>query len=247
MPRPIIGILLDYQEQGSFSKRPHYALRQAYFDAVWKAGGLPVGLPYIADARDAYLNAVGGVIVPGGFYPFPQAYYGGESLIAEPPHPRHMAEVPLVRAAIDRDIPLLGICAGLQVIATVEGARLIKDLKTEIGGAIDHLNEKPAEETAHTVAVTPGTLLHRIVGRDEIRVNTAHNEAPRTLPPTLIVNAVAPDGVIEGAERPDRRFCLGVQWHPEFFLEQGDPNLALFAALVAAAANNKHPEPGETE
>lgn len=233
--RPVIGILLDYQEEGSFSRRPHYALRQAYFDAVWTAGGLPVGLPYIAEGWDDYLDAVGGVIVPGGFYPFPEVYYGGEIVVAEAPHPRHAAEVPLVRAAIDRDVPLLGICAGLQVLAAVEGASLIRDLKSEIAGPIDHLNEKPAEEPAHAVTVMPDTLLHRIVGRDEIMVNTAHNEAPRALPPTLIVNAVAPDGVIEGAERPDRKFCLGVQWHPEFFLDKRDPNQALFRALVEAA------------
>ncbi len=211
--RPVIGILLDYQEEGSFSRRPHYALRQAYFDAVWAAGGLPVGLPYIAQGWDDYLDAVG----------------------AEAPHPRHAAEVPLVRAAIDRDVPLLGICAGLQVLAVVEGASLIRDLKSEIAGPIDHLNEKPAEEPAHAVTVMPDTLLHRIVGHDEIMVNTAHNEAPRTLPPTLVVNAVAPDGVIEGAERPDRKFCMGVQWHPEFFLDKRDPNQALFRALVEAA------------
>ena len=233
--RPQIGILLDYQEEGTFSRRPHYALRCAYFDAVWAAGGLPVGMPYIQDAWDDYLNTVGGVIVPGGFYPFPEVYYGGEVVVAEPPHPRHAAEVPLARAAIKKDIPFLGICAGLQVLAAVEGATLIRDLKEEVGGTIDHLNEKPAEEHAHAVAITPETLLHRIVGRDEIMVNTAHNEAPRDLPSTLIVNATAPDGVIEGAERPDRKFCLGVQWHPEFFLDDGDPNLALFEALVEAA------------
>ena len=155
--RPVIGILLDYQEEGSFSRRPHYALRQAYFDAVWTAGGLPVGLPYIAEGWDDYLNAVGGVIVPGGFYPFPEVYYGGEIVVAEAPHPRHAAEVPLVRAAIDRDVPLLGICAGLQVLAAVEGASLIRDLKSEIAGPIDHLNEKPAEEPAHAVTVMPDT------------------------------------------------------------------------------------------
>ncbi|MEQ8505682.1 MAG: gamma-glutamyl-gamma-aminobutyrate hydrolase family protein [Rhodospirillales bacterium] len=233
--RPLIGVLLDYQEEGTFSRRPHYALRCAYFDAVWKAGGLPVGMPYINDAWDDYLAAVGGVIVPGGFYPFPEVYYGGEIVVAEPPHPRHAAEVPLARAAIAQDIPFLGICAGLQVLAAVEGANLIRDLKSETDGTIDHLNEKPAEEPAHAVAIKPDTLLHRIVGKDEIMVNTAHNEAPRELPASLIVNAIAPDGVIEGAERPDRKFCLGVQWHPEFFLKDGDPNLALFQALVEAA------------
>lgn len=235
--RPLIGILLDYQDKGSFSKRPHYALRQGYFDAVWRAGGLPVGLPYLASGVDDYLATVGGLIVPGGFYPFPQVYYGIEDVVAEPPHPRHVAEVPLARAAIDRDVPLLGICAGLQVLAAIEGARLIRDLKSEVDSPIDHLNEKPAEERAHAVAVTPGTLLHRIVGKDEITVNTAHNEAPLpgAVPASLVVNAVAPDGVIEGVERPESTFCLGVQWHPEFFLEDDAPDLALFKALVEAA------------
>lgn len=233
--RPLIGILLDYQASGSFSKRPHYALRQAYFDAVWRAGGLPVGLPYIEGARDDYLSALGGLIVPGGFYPFPAGLYGQPAPAGEALHPRHAAEMPLVRAAVDRDLPLLGICAGMQVLTAVEGATLYRDVMKDFGTLIDHLNEKPAEEHAHAVSITPGTLLHRIVGRDEMMVNTAHREAPKSLPPSLIVSARAPDGVIEGVERPDRRFCLGVQWHPEFFLEEGDPNLALFRALVEAA------------
>jgi len=233
--RPVIGILLDYQASGSFSKRPHYALRQAYFDAVWRAGGLPVGLPYIVDARDDYLAALGGLIVPGGSYPFPAAHYGRPTPAGETLHPRHAAEAPLAGAAIARDLPFLGICAGMQVLTAVEGATLHFDLRSEVASTIDHLNEKPAEEPAHPVAITPGTLLHRIVGTDSLMVNTAHNEAPKVVPPSLVVNAVAPDGVIEGVERPDRRFCLGVQWHPEFFLEAGDPNLALFKALVEAA------------
>ena len=233
--RPVVGILLDYQASGSFSKRPHYALRQAYFDAVWRAGGLPVGLPYIAGAEADMLAAIDGLIVPGGFYPFPQVYYGWDIAVADPPHPRHAAEVPLVQAAIERDLPILGICAGMQVIAVLSGATLYRDVMKEFGTLIDHLNEKPAEEYAHAVAITPGTLLHRIVDRDSMMVNTAHREAPKTVPGHLVVSARAPDGVIEGIERPDRKFCLGVQWHPEFFLAEGDPNLALFQALVAAA------------
>lgn len=235
MVRPVIGILLDFQERGTFSERPHHALRQAYFDAVWKAGGLPMGLPYLPAATDDYVAACGGLIIPGGFYPFPLALYGEEPDEGEAVHPRHAAEVPLVEAAIARDLPLLGICAGMQVLAAVSGATLIADLKRDYGTLIDHLKARPAEEAAHAVEIAPDTLLRRIVGCDEMLVNSAHNEAPRTVPAAVTVSARAPDGVIEAIERHDRRFCLGVQWHPEFFLDDGDPNLALFQALVEAA------------
>ena len=237
--RPLIGILMDHQDGGSFSTRPHYALRSAYFDAVLKAGGLPVALPYLVDARDDYLERCRGLVVPGGFYPFPATLYGREAEPGETLHPRYAFEAGLTRAALDRDLPLFGICAGLQVIAAATGATLYADVHAEPGTDIDHLNGRPAEETAHAVAVTPGTLLHRIVGADRLDVNTAHREALRSGGDGLVINAVAPDGIVEGIEVPDRRFCLGVQWHPEFFTDDASPHLALFRAFVAAAAAHR--------
>lgn len=237
--RPLIGILMDYEEAGSFSARPHYALRCAYFEAILKAGGLPVALPYLEDARDDYLERCDGLIVPGGFYPFPAALYGRKPAPNETVHPRYAFETGLTRAALDRDLPLFGICAGLQVIAAEVGGTIYADVHEEPGTDIDHLNGRPAEEAAHGVAITPGTLLHRITGTERLDVNTAHREALRAAPDGLIVNAVAPDGIIEGIELPDRRFCLGVQWHPEFFLNDGNPHLALFQAFVQAAADSR--------
>ncbi|MGJ3260088.1 MAG: gamma-glutamyl-gamma-aminobutyrate hydrolase family protein [Rhodospirillales bacterium] len=232
--RPVIGVLLDYEASGSFSKRPHYALRTAYFDAVWKAGGLPVGIPYIEAARDAYLASLGGLIVPGGFYPFPAEVYGrprnGEAV-----HPRYAFERALMTDALDRDLPTLGICAGMQVMAVARGATIYGDIAGELQCAVDHLNEKPAEEHAHTVAVGEGTRLHGITGLSEISVNTAHNEALRDIPDGIVVSARAPDGIVEAIELPDRRFAIGVQWHPEFFLEDGDPNFRLFEHFIGAA------------
>lgn len=232
--RPVIGVLLDYEASGSFSKRPHYALRTAYFDAVWKAGGLPVGIPYIEAARDAYLASLDGLIVPGGFYPFPAAVYGrpenGEAV-----HPRYAFERELMTGALDRDLPTLGICAGMQVMAVARGATIYGDIANELQCAVDHLNEKPAEEHAHTVAVAEGTRLHDITGQSEMAVNTAHNEALRDIPDGVVVSARAPDGVVEAIELPDRRFAIGVQWHPEFFVGAGDPNARLFEHLVGAA------------
>jgi putative glutamine amidotransferase len=233
--RPLIGILLDYEADGSFSKRPHYALRCGYFDAIWKAGGLPVALPYVADAAEEYLAACDGLVLPGGFYPFPAKLYGQPTAPNEELHPRYSFEEHLVRRALDEDQPMLGICAGMQVIAAAMGATMYNDVRAELPTTIDHLNAQPAESTAHAVDITPGSLLHKTLGVEHLHVNTAHKEALKDGLDGLTVNAVASDGVIEGIELPDRRFCLAVQWHPEFFATDGDPNFNLFTALVAAA------------
>lgn len=233
--RPLIGILLDYETAGSFSKRPHYALRCGYFDAVWKAGGLPVALPYLGDAAEDYLAACDGMVLPGGFYPFPAKLYGRPTAPDEELHPRFRFEQQLARRALDEDHPMLGICAGMQVIAAATGATMYNDVGAELPTTIDHLDAQPAELTAHAVNITPGSMLHKTLGVEHLHVNTAHKEALKDGLEGLTINAVAPDGVIEGIEIPNQRFCLGVQWHPEFFASDGDPNFNLFTALVAAA------------
>lgn len=233
--RPLIGVLMDHAEEGSFSSRPHYALRVAYFEAIRTAGGLPVGLPYLADEIDAYLDRIDGLVIPGGFYPFPAAIYGRPAPADETVHPRHAFEAELTRAALDRDMPILGVCAGMQVLAAAEGALLVPSLRDEDDTLYDHLNGQPAEQTTHPIRIEPGTLLHRIVGAERMAVNSAHNEALKTAPETLVVNARAPDGVVEGIELPAHHFALGVQWHPEFFLTEGDPNRRIFEALVTAS------------
>jgi putative glutamine amidotransferase len=234
--RPLIGILLDYQPSGSFSSRPYYALRTGYFDAVWQAGGLPVALPYLSEATEEYLGRLNGVILPGGFYPFPARLYGETAPAGETVHPRYAFEESFARRVIDADKPLLGICAGMQVMAAATGAILYRDVRAELPTDIDHLDGKPAEEAAHGVAIQPGSLLAKTLGVTAMEVNTAHREALKDGLANLTVSATAPDGVVEGIEIGGHRFCLGVQWHPEFFARPGDPNLKLFSRLVAAAA-----------
>ena len=233
--RPLIGVLLDYQDSGTFSTRPHYAIRSAYFDAVYAAGGLPVGIPYIEAAIAETVSQCDALMTPGGSYPFPVAWYGDTAETPPAQHPRFAFETTLTEAALATDTPLLGICAGMQVIAGVLGGQFYRDVSDDPGTEIDHLNEKPAEQTAHDVTLTPGSRLHQIVGRDSIAVNTAHREALKAAPKGITVNAVAADGLIEGIEVAGQRFCLGVQWHPEFFATEGDPNFELFRALIAAA------------
>ena len=234
-PRPLIGILLDYQALGSFSTRPHYALRTGYFDAVWRAGGLPVALPYLAEAADEYLARLDGLVLPGGFYPFPARLYGEAAPAGENVHPRYAFEERFGGLAMDADKPMLGICAGMQVMAAATGATLYRDVRAELPTDIDHLDGKPAEEAAHGVAIAPGSLLARTLGVTDMDVNTAHREALKDGLEHLTVSATAPDGVVEGIELANHRFCLGVQWHPEFFAAPGDPNLRLFTRLVEAA------------
>ncbi len=237
--RPTIGILLDYQADGTFSSRPHYALRASYFDALWNAGGTPVALPYIEKALDSYLDLCDGFVFPGGFYPFPARLYGHAAEPDETLHPRFRFEEQLIRQAVEQNQPVLGVCAGMQVLASLYGGTFYKDLKSEFDTSIDHLNQCPAEQTAHGVTITEGSHLHRVLGTRDLAVNTAHNEALKNRPDGLIVSAIAEDGVVEGIEVPGKRFCLGVQWHPEFFAREGDANFNLFTALVDAAGQNR--------
>jgi putative glutamine amidotransferase len=205
---------------------------------------VPVGLPYLEDSLESYLDMTDGVVLPGGMYSFPASYYNDTPEQLEPLHPRVAFEMGFTRRVLARNLPLLGICAGMQVMAAVMGAMILRDVQAAYTTTIDHLNEKPAEEFAHVVSIAPDTLLHRITGLSEMQVNTAHRESIVDMPdaPGLVINARAPDGVIEGLEITGKRFALGVQWHPEFFLDAGNPHLALFEALIESAGGTSMAE-----
>lgn len=230
--RPVIGITLDWQESGSFSPRPHYALRDSYFKAVYVAGGLPVAIPYQLESQDAYLDMVQGMIIPGGDYPNPADWYVTPN--HHPYHPRPEVDVTLIGKLIRRKKPLLGICAGMQTLGVATGGKLYLRVMDEHPGCQNHRGVSPCTP-AHEVAVEPDSLLHRLTGRTTLQVNSHHNEAVALTGSHARVVARAPDGVIEALEVVDHPFALGVQWHPEFFLQDGSPDRALFEGLVAAA------------
>jgi putative glutamine amidotransferase len=235
MPRPVIGVTLDAEPPGGYSKFPWLAIRENYAQAVNRAGGLPVMLPHEPDRAGDYLDLCDGLIVSGGNFDVDPALFG-----AADRHPsvrtkdrRTVFELAIVRGALDRDLPVLGICGGQQLLHVVLGGTLIQHIPDTIPDALAHEQLNPRDQPGHVVRIVAGTRLHAIVGVELLAVNSAHHQAAADRPPGVVINALAPDGVIEGIEAPDRRFCIGVQWHPEFTLSEGDERL--FAAFLAAA------------
>ena len=128
---------------------------------------------------------------------------------------------------------MLAICGGQQLLNVVLGGTLIQHIPDEIADSLPHEQPNPRTEPGHKVRLTRGTMLHEICGVEELAVNSAHHQAAKTLGAGVVVNATSADGVIEGIEDPRLKFCLGVQWHPEYPISVGDERI--FDAFVAAA------------
>ena len=236
MARPLIGITLDSEQPGGWSHFPWYALRANYTDAIAAAGGLPVALPHDSALAADLLARLDGLVVTGGAFDVDPALYGATEVHATVTlkDRRTSAELALVRGALAAGKPILGICGGQQLLAVALGGTLIQHIPDALPGALAHEQPNPRNEPGHAVSVKPGTLLRRIVGTDTMMVNSAHHQAVATAGPHATVNATAPDGVIEGLEDGRHRFCLGLQWHPEFLIDPGDRRV--FDAFVAAAS-----------
>lgn len=233
-PRPLIGVTLDAEEPGGYSKLPWYALRKNYFASLAAAGALPVALPHHPELAEAYLDELDGLLITGGAFDVDPALWGDE-----PPHPsvtlkpgRTDFELAAARAALARDLPVLGICGGQQLLAVAFGGTLIQHIPDAVPGALAHEQPNPRTEPGHEVAIAEDSLLFRIVGKPRMAVNSAHHQAVATPGKGARVNALAPDGVVEGVEHPGYRFALGVQWHPEYAVDPADP--LIFQAFVRA-------------
>lgn len=226
--RPVVGIT-SYVEQARWGvwDVPASVLPFRYVERVEAAGGTAVVLPPAAAGDAEVLERLDAVVFAGGADLDPGLY--GEEPHAETTGlrpERDAAEVPLMKAALDRDVPLLGICRGMQVLSVVRGGSLVQHLPDAVG----HERHRPAPGTygLHDVRLEPGSLAHRLLG-DRVSVPSYHHQGLAS-PGDLSVTGWADDETPEVVEDPSLRFVLGVLWHPE----AGD-DLRLFEALVAAA------------
>jgi putative glutamine amidotransferase len=237
MARVPIGVTIGNSREAEI-----FALRDDYVRAVETAGGLPLvlapGDPADAPAlAAAYLDRVGALVLSGGADVDP-ALYGEprhETVTSVFPE-RDAFELAIVREALRRDMPVLAICRGHQLLNVAAGGTLIQDIASQVEAAAVHDPDQERWERCHDVAVLPGTRLARILGSERVSVNSFHHQAVKDLGHGLVLSARGcDDGVIEGMEMPDRRFVIGVQWHPESFWDRPAGFQPLFEALVDAA------------
>src|SRR5918996_440375 len=227
--RPLIGIT-TYAEQARWGvwDSPAALIPLAYVSAIEKAGGRPLLVPPSQEGIEETLDALDGLLLSGGSDIDPELY-GAEA------HPetngivpeRDRAEIALLRAALERDMPVLAVCRGSQVLNVALGGDLVQHLPDLIGD--EKHKHTPGEFADHEVDLEPGTRVQKILG-DHAPVKSHHHQGYGKLGTGLRESARADDGTIEALEDPERRFAIGVLWHPE----EGE-DFALFEALVEEA------------
>ncbi len=241
LSRPIIGVTLDSEEGGGFSDSPWYAIRQNYLSCIEEAGGVPVALPHLAVLADAYLDMIDGLMVTGGAFDVPPEMFGEEArtdTIRLKPA-RTQFETAVLRGALERDMPVLGICGGHQLLAVLAGGTLVQHIPDEVQNALEHSVSKNTENAGgrdwatHEIRIAGESRLAALVGTTQQHVNSSHHQSVRTVQAPMQVSALAEDGIIEAIEHQDKSFAIGVQWHPEYKQTAGDAHL--LAAFCDAA------------
>ncbi|MHB9093120.1 MAG: gamma-glutamyl-gamma-aminobutyrate hydrolase family protein [Eubacteriales bacterium] len=233
--RPLIGISCSYDQ-----KEGRYFLNEAYVEAVIGAGGIPVILPGAGSVKTVtpYFEAVKGLILAGGGDVDP-AYFNEE------PHPslgeitpdRDRFEMILIKAALRRNIPVLGICRGIQILNIACGGTVIQHIPSEIRKPLKHSQSAPRWYPTHRVLLDKASRLSQIMTTTTIRVNSFHHQAIRDPAPGFKIVATSRDGVIEAIEHSKHRFVVGVQWHPECLTEKDRKSRLLFKAFIEATSS----------
>lgn len=237
---PLIGVTPDVTSHGGShkSRDPGLFLSQRYSQAIHGSGGVPIILPPNLSKKSLgrVLDHLQGILVTGGNFDIHPAFYGEtpSRFLREIKQQRTEFELALIGLALDRDLPVLGVCGGQQAINVVLGGSLFQDIPAQKPQALEHEQKIPKDQPSHSVKIHLNTKLHRIVGCRSMKVNTTHHQAVKTTGRGLIANATAADGIIEGIESTVHRFVLGVQWHPESLMHRGLQQKKIFKSFVAS-------------
>ncbi|WP_088227982.1 gamma-glutamyl-gamma-aminobutyrate hydrolase family protein [Desulfosporosinus sp. FKB] len=230
--RPVIGITAAH-----YSEELKTFPRAFYVESIRNAGGTPIILPPVQNGEESreVLDFIDGLLLTGGgdispAYLKENPQRGVGACFPE----RDFSELLLTEVALQLDLPLLGICRGIQVLAVAAGGRIYQDIPSQYPEAIQHKQTAPRQYTWHSIEVKQTSLLFTLLKDTGIDVNSLHHQAVREIPPGFQVNAQAVDGIIEGIEKTDAKFCLGVQWHPESMPGAEKHSRALFCGFIEA-------------
>lgn len=243
--RPIIAVPTQTLEEIPDELPRCWIMSQRYVRTLTASGAIPWLIPLLDDPdtlREIY-DRVDGIFLPGGVDVDPLSYNEEKSDACGRVDPdRDRTEIMLADWAMKDRKPILAVCRGAQILSVAAGGTLYQDLGSEYPDAIKHdywpkIGARTRQDLAHPVNVVANTRLNKVLGSDVVQVNSMHHQGIKQLAPTLIANAFAPDGLIEGVESNDDNFVLGVQWHPEDLADL-DPNMRrLFDAFIEAAGS----------
>ena len=223
-------------------------MSQRYVKTLTASGAIPWIVPLLDDTatlREIY-DKLDGVFLPGGVDIDPDSYNEPRSDVCGRVDPdRDRTEIMFADWAMKDGKPILAVCRGAQLLSVAAGGTLYQDLTAEYPGAIKHDNwpkagERTRQDLTHSVNVVENSRLSRLVGSNTFLVNSMHHQGIKRLAPTLVANAFAPDGLIEGVESDNDDFVLGVQWHPEDLADTDPAMRALFDAFVDASLGWRH-------
>jgi len=241
--RPLIGLNVDFVPTGK-QTRPHLRLNVGYAESVFTAGGMPVLMPILGHDKEigAFLDRLDGFVLTSGLDLDPRRQgVPRHPSVQAMPEVREDHDRTIVRLIARRQMPVLGLGVGMQLLNVFHGGTLIMHLPEEMPRSMPHRDTTSNDPHRHLVHLKPGTRLDEIYGGGELRVNSNHHQAVRQVATGFRIAATAPDGVIEAIETTDVNwFCIGVQWHPEADAASA-LDLQLFEALVQASIRQLQP------
>ncbi|MDC1184663.1 gamma-glutamyl-gamma-aminobutyrate hydrolase family protein [Alphaproteobacteria bacterium] len=223
MKSPIIGITLDYEENGGYSKFPWYAIRENYLSCLHKFGAIPFPLFHQNSVNDYFLKTLDGLVITGGNFDInPSLYSENTNGSRNIKNKRTNFEIEIFKKFLKTSKPILGICGGEQLMNVATGGDLIQDINASIDTDVEHEQTNPRNEVSHEVTIKSNSKLFQIINKDEIKVNSAHHQSVNKTGENFIASALASDEIIEAIEHIQHPWCLGIQWHPEFLITDAD-------------------------
>ena len=223
MKSPIIGITLDYEENGGYSKFPWYAIRENYLSCLHKFGAIPFPLFHQNSVNDYFLKTLDGLVITGGNFDInPSLYSENTNGSRNIKNKRTNFEIEIFKKFLKTSKPILGICGGEQLMNVATGGDLIQDINASIETNVEHEQTNPRNEVSHEVTIKSNSKLFQIINKDKIKVNSAHHQSVNKTGENFIASALASDEIIEAIEHTQHPWCLGIQWHPEFLITDAD-------------------------